>query len=139
MTTCAFDGEILATDSRATGSYIQDYTQKIFKVGSAHIAVCGTYSYALLFVRWYRDQTKEKPHSKHSDDGFEALVIRGGKPYIYDNNCVEMPAKAPVAVGSGCHLALGAMAAGVDAKKAVEIARKYDEGTGGKVQTVKIK
>jgi len=138
VTTVAFDGNTIATDSQATADYIQS-AKKLFKVNNAYIGVAGTYSYAMMFVRWYKDQTKEKPSSKLADDDFVALVIRQGKAYAYDNNCIEMPMTAPCAIGSGSNFAMGAMYMGATAKQAVECAKQYCPYTGGKVQTAKIK
>ena len=142
MTTCCYDGTTLAADSRSTGIYIEDCFQKIFTVNGAHIAIAGTYSDALLFIRWFKDQTKPKPDFSDKIDkenGFDAIVIRQGKAYTYDSNCIEMPSIVPCAIGSGCQFAMGAMYYGATAKEAVNIAKKLDESTGGKVRTVTIK
>ena len=42
----------------------------------------------------------------------------------------------PVAVGSGCEFAIGAMAAGASSADAVRIAAKFDINTGGPVQEI---
>ena len=138
MTTIAFDGETLAADSRFTNGYVDDVAQKIFKLGNVYIAIAGSYSQGLLFVKWCRDRTKEKPKSTEMDD-FCALEIRDGKPYEYDEHLEPIPMSIPAAIGSGAQFAMGVMKAGLDAKKAIQIAMKLDQNTGGKIKTVKIK
>jgi hypothetical protein len=43
------------------------------------------------------------------------------------------------AVGSGSHLALGALEAGASPKQAIKIASRYDSGTNNDVRVLKIK
>lgn len=134
MTTVAYDGITMAADSRTTGDYKDDHCQKLFRVGKAVIGVAGAYSAGLLFIRWFKDQTKPKPDLP---DDFYALVARDGI-WFYDSNLIPIPTRAPTAIGSGAHLALGAMAVGATAAEAVRIARQYDESTGGRVRTLKV-
>jgi hypothetical protein len=135
MTTIAFDGEILASDSRSTGNYIEDKTKKLFKQGNRYYGFCGRVTTAYLFLQWSNDRTKEKPRL---EDDFEVIEIEKGKPYYYDKNLVKTPSSIPCSIGSGCHLAMAAILCGKNAKEAVEIAKKLDENTGGKVQSIKV-
>ena len=135
MTTIAFDGNILASDSRSTGSYIDDKTKKIFKQGNRYYGIAGRYTSALLFLQWSNDRTKEKPRL---EDDFDVIEIENGKAFYYDKNLVKTPQNIPCSIGSGCHLAMAAMYCDKTAKEAVEIAKKLDECTGGKVQSVKV-
>ena len=139
MTVVVWDGISIACDSRMTGGYIKDDTQKIFKLGNRHIGVAGTYSAALLAIQWMKDKTKDKPKLETQDDNeFEAIEIRDGKCYYYDENLIESPVSAPYAIGSGCQFAMAAMWLGHDAKTAVNTAKKFDESCGGKTKVVKI-
>jgi len=139
MTTIAFDGETLAADSREfnseSGIYVDNCT-KITRWKNVYFASAGSSSAGLLFERWFKDQTKEKP-SLNSD--FETFVVRNGKCFYYDDNYISSEQKPPYAIGSGGALAMAAMYAGCDAKKAVQIAMKLDPYTGGKVKTMKVK
>jgi hypothetical protein len=137
MTTVAFDGKILAADSRVVGDYYEDGYQKIFKQGSRYYGVAGDYTAALLFLRWANDRTKDKPDMK--DDKFDIIEVVDGKAYYYDCNFIKMPLKVPCAFGSGSHAAMAAMMCGKDAKEAVNIAKRIDHNSGGKVQSVTIK
>ena len=136
MTTIVFDGETLASDSRATGNYIEDKTQKLFTQGNRHYGFCGRITSAHLFLQWANNRTEEKPRL---DDDFEVIEIDKGKPYYYDKNLVKTKASTPCSIGSGCHLAMSAILCGKNAKEAVSIAKLLDEGSGGKVQAIKVK
>jgi len=139
MTTVAYKDGILAADTRQIGDYIdQHHATKIYEIGSAKIGFCGSVSQALIFIKWFKDQTRDKPHYEQLKN-FEALVIRGGRAYAYDGNCEAVATGHPCAIGSGCHFAMGAMLAGASAVEAVKIAMKLDENTGGKVKSIIIK
>lgn len=136
MTTICFDGVTIASDSRSTGNYIEDKTQKLFKQGNRIYGFCGRVTSAYVFLQWSNDRTKEKPRL---DDDFEVIEIEKGNAYYYDKNLVKTPSTIPCAIGSGCHLAMAAILSGKNAKEAVEIAKRLDENTGGRVQTIKVK
>ena len=131
MTTIAYCGKYLASDTQAQSSYIRvGETQKIFKKNGKIYAGCGNYSSIKSFV--------EKKTELGEDDVVFEIDPNTGK-------CIEH-CKAgwylsipPVSIGSGCEIAMGAMMAGADAKKAVSIAIKLDTCSGGKVKSVKVK
>jgi hypothetical protein len=136
MTTIAFDGATLASDSRSTGSYIDDKTKKIFKQGNRYYGIAGRYTSALLFLQWSNDRTKEKPRL---EDDFDVIEIDKGKAFYYDKNLVKTPTSVPCSIGSGCHIAMTAMLLKHSSIEAVRVAKKLDECTGGKIQSVKTK
>lgn len=138
MTTVCFDGETLASDSRMHGDkeYYQDNCKKIFKVGASYIGIAGDVSEGLLFLRWRKDMTKEKPELT---DAFDALEIKDGIAYQWDKYLILLELGKTAAIGSGCQFAIAAMECGKTAKEAIEVAKKFDSGTGGKVKAVKIK
>mgnify|MGYP001614993705 CR=1 FL=1 len=124
MTTIAYDGKYLATDSRISGDYIEQYSyNKISKVGAAYIACCGDVPANIAFKKWYKDQTKPKPDLVVLKD-FEALIIRDKKVFFVDKVCEFVELVPPIAIGSGCKFAMGAMLAGASATEAIQIANK---------------
>jgi len=140
MTVVVWDGKSIACDSRMTGGFIQDNTKKIFKVGNRYVGIAGSYSAALLALQWMKDKTQDKPKLEIKEDNeFEAIEIRDGRCYYYDENLIEHEVFAPYAIGSGCQLAMAAMWLGHDAKTAVNTAKKFDESCGGKTKVIKIK
>jgi hypothetical protein len=135
MTTIVFDGKTLASDSRSTGNYINDKTKKLYKQGSRYYGFCGRITSALLFLQWADNRTGDKPRL---DDDFEVIEIVNKKVYYYDKNLIKTPESIPCSIGSGCHLAMAAILCGKDAKEAVEVAKKLDEYSGGKIQTMTV-
>lgn len=139
MTTIAWDGKTLASDSRQIGDYVdQCNVTKIFTVGSSYLGLAGDSGKGQIFLRWYKDQTKPRP-DQHSLDGFEALIIKGSRTYYVDKTCELIECGKPAAIGSGCDCAMGAMLAGATAIEAVKIAIKLDQYSGGKVRSIKVK
>jgi len=67
------------------------------------------------------------------------LVYQDGVVSLWEGAIWIKQQHAPFfAIGNGTDFALGAMAAGADAKQAVKIAMKFDTATGGRVQTVRL-
>lgn len=160
MTTIAYDGVSLASDSQTTQGDVRLSlnAQKIFQpldgetwavngeraiafgvAGKLHstIAVHKALSSCMSGYKGLTVDTRfPKGYSLNylviTEDGG---VYAGGQ---YEDDDVPWLAKvsAPIAVGSGAEFAMGAMAAGVSAKIAIGIAAQYDVGTGGKVQVI---
>lgn len=138
MTTVAFDGTTLAADTRWQSAYIQCHeTSKIFRHKNKVCGAAGLAQDAILFRQWVIGGMKEDQKPNLCKDTFCAIVVTDGKPERYESALVPMPAGVPSATGSGCELAMGAMLAGANAKKAVQIASRLDTGTGGKITTLR--
>ena len=160
MTTIAFDGKTLASDSQLTlgDLRLDSHTQKIFQPNAGEswyvngeravaFGVSGKLS-AVQAVRkelasgvyGYRGLTTDSRFPK--GDSFKYLVItEAGEVYAggqYSDEETPWLARvsAPVAVGSGSEYAMGAMATGTSAEYAVEIASRFDINTGGAVQVL---
>lgn len=153
MTTIAFsrrDG-MIAADSRNTDSAgavfsvakIERLPDGRFFLGSGHLLTIG------LARRWAERGFAEKHRPDFgvlfSDDpenfAFSCLVIAadGSSATLLDD---EMEPQAVtdelLAVGSGAAYAIGAMLAGADPVRAVEIAIERDGNSGGPVQAVRL-
>ncbi len=149
MTTIAFDGRILAADSQATAGNIKTFDAVKVRIveiaqegshkGEKHyVACCGDMASARAFCDWYRDQAGSV-YPKLEED-FHALAIAPhGIAEYWDRLPYGVAAHAPVAIGSGKQIALGAMAAGKNAIEAVEIAKQHDCFTGGEVKHWEVK
>ena len=141
MTTIAWDGETLASDSRQTGdnSFIhQVKSKKICKIGNSYLGFAGEAQQEELFKRWFKNQTNEKPEPSWLKD-LEVMLIRDGVCYEINDLCEPTPVGKPYAIGSGEQYAMGAMKHGATAKEAVDIAKILDPFTGGTTVTVKTK
>ena len=138
MTTIAWDGKILAVDSQCVASdiIINNNEQKLFlDVGPYKaVAISGSLQEMILFIRWLdrRDNT-DQPELR--EGGVAVCVCENGALYTYfsQHKGNPQPHHGIFTAGTGCEIALGAMEAGANAIKAVEIACKRDIYTGGKV------
>lgn len=163
MTTIAFDGKTLASDSQLTAGTLRldTNTKKIYQpepteqwvvdgkraiafgvagsLGATEIvhgalrSVMSGYSGLNSTTRFIKGESLKYIVITESGE-----VYAGGQ---YSDDEVPWIAKVqpPIAVGSGSEYALGAMAAGVSAAEAVRIAMRFDVNTGGDIQTIDIK
>lgn len=138
----ASDSLCCVGDMKALGK-----NQKIFEVSGYLIGVAGAYSQALKFIDHFTDMLE---HNKVQDNtyleipristdqlvDFTALVLTpDNQCFLYEtsNDCLKVD-ELPIAIGTGTPYAMGAMLAGADAVKAVEICSQLDIYTGGEVQ-----
>lgn len=136
MTTIAWDGKRLATDSRiCTGSdtIVAERAKKLFKVGKVWIAFAGNSQNCALALEWFKSGMPEvKPTLA---DNFSAFAWDGRQLLRYECALTPMPQNVKIAAGgSGIELALGALAAGATAAEAVRIAARFDPFTNSRVQ-----
>jgi hypothetical protein len=145
MTTIAWDGKVVAADSRLTGPWYDDRRGlgiKLVKIGgggpNANCIACfsGRGALAIKLARLLAEGTavRDLPIVKEDEcdlfvfrpNGEHLEVSRGGDPY-------PLKGYAPAALGSGQAFAMGAMLAGASAIEAVAIAIRLDEGSGGNI------
>ena len=140
MTTIAFDGKIMACDTRVTGDHIYNTDTKIYENEFVVIGVAGNAEAGILLVK---DDSILVP--KHYDFDFSALVWVKDietlcKVEFYKSWDCALSSVIPVAdgfaaVGSGAPYALAAMYLGNTATRAITVAAQFDTNTGGKVIT----
>lgn len=144
MTTVAFDGTTLAADRMMGDIY---NVQKIFRVPEGYAAGCGDYDYIVEVVQWLRDgaSMEDRPALPDKDrEGSCAASVIVVKPtgevewltwpFLRRTKITEKF----IAFGSGEEYARGAMAMGAGAKRAVEIACRYDRHSGMGVDAVRV-
>lgn len=140
MTVIAWDGKSLAADRQATlGGNAFFQIKKIKKIGNLLCAFTGEAKYAESLFIWVEDgMVKERFPNMPNNDQVRLIVISESEisEYLSSTNRVIRPIQHIAAFGSGAEFAIGAMSAGVDAKKAVEIACEYDVYCGGGVDVV---
>lgn len=131
MTTIAWDGKTLAADRMCTDGNQKFSVTKITKHGDELIGYSGGLSRCKEILEWYTGERKPTDFPKGADDDYsELFVVRDGKVFLYgDKNPIE-PEESKFAVGSGAAYALAAMHCGLDAEGAIEVASKFDPGTG---------
>ncbi len=105
--------------------------RKVFRLPDGRIAGFTGVSYAVpAFLAWL-EAGGELPEL-HED--FEALVLKtDGHCLSYNHKGYSIEQPVPAVAGSGGAIALGAMLAGADPRRAVEIAIERDTGTGGTI------
>ena len=137
MTTIAWDGKTLAVDSLATcNEIISSYNEeKLFlNVGVySAVAIAGNFAEMLELVEWLKTKDGEMPKA----NGTAMCVKPDGCCFSYHpkDGCSRPDREDNLAAsGTGWEIAIGALEAGCDAVRAVEIAIKRDPFSGGKIQ-----
>ena len=142
MTTIVADVEngLMASDSRVSHGLSNFKSEKIFEIGKELIGVSGNLSNAIKFVDWYAAGCDPDSEPSFEGDGFDALVLDGGRLTCWDDSMIPMRVmESFYAIGSGAHAAMGAMHAGATAEEAIAIASIVDTGTDDNVVVKKIK
>jgi hypothetical protein len=137
MTTIAWDGKCVAAESRKTlESFLfpADYN-KIEQRGEEVFAHCGVSALFMPMIEWYLAGAIPKDYPTGGDIWF--LVFRKGRAFCFTPNTpYPDEAHAPFGWGSGGVYAIGAMRAGADARRAVEIAIECDIESGGRINVM---
>lgn len=139
MTTIAFDGKTMAADKQSVGGS-RKYQQHGCKIraGSYHgqpalFSGAGTIVYCDAVIEWLQAGMPDegRPEMPTNPDSFTVLVATELGLFEYIDSLRPL-ALGPLkwAIGSGAEYALGAMAAGASAKRAVEIACTLDVNSG---------
>lgn len=123
MTTIAWDGKTLAADRQgAIGDWKFDDGPKIHRLsGGRYFAAAGQCAIGQRVRHWV-DTGLDKPVLEEGDQFSGILVTSDGDAYLLEYALLPTHIQPPFAIGSGAQFALGAMAAGVDAVQAIEIA-----------------
>lgn len=144
MTTIAYRDGIMAADTLISdeGSGLRrGYHQKIFRLDDGSIiGCCGSSAAIQRFKNWAlagADMANKPIFTV--DHGFGCIWVRpDGTVSCWHSEMMEpqhtIPPAWGMAMGSGNEVAVGAMAAGADPMRAVEIAAMIDTGTGGSIQ-----
>jgi hypothetical protein len=143
MTTIAWDGRIVAADSLGVAGGGRSFlpSKKIVEEGGVIFAACGRMGPMLdAWAKWWKDgadPTNVPPQGGSTEDCGNFIVFADGRCFIFSHMvpyaCEEA---APFAIGSGADYAVGAMKAGADACRAVEIAIECDVNSGGPVEVI---
>jgi hypothetical protein len=137
MTTIAYDGKTLATDSQLSCQNLKFGTvPKIFDLKDGSVgAFCGDYEMVEAIINWLNgDAEKPEPNEKYSASGI-MIPKDGSGPIEITCRYNTFKTCTPWAGGSGDVIALTAMKCGKSAIEAVEIACELDMNSGGPVQS----
>lgn len=101
------------------------------------MAGCGNMNAITVWLRWGEQGMNLDDQPEHLDKNTTILVVEpSGRAHILEGAPVRQKLRIKKwAIGSGAHLAIGALAMGADAKRAVQVAAKFDVHTGGRILT----
>lgn len=147
MTTVAWDGKTLAADGCSWSGGVRRRVRKVFKVqhaerGELLAAFSGSSSFCTLVLEWLKGRG-ERPDPtlfyERGDLDLQCAVVvdKYRRVWSLSNNLVWCEMLEPIfANGAGQEFAWGALEAGADAVRAVEIAMKRSDYAGLAVDAV---
>ena len=136
MTTIAWDGMTVASDSQSTEGEIRGLhpCKKLIKYKGNIYAFAGTISSCKEVIRWLKRGGKKTDVPEMADMDFAVLQFKDGKCFLYCADFSPSQILPPYTMGTGKEVALGAILAGVTAQEAVRITCDVDINSGLPVQ-----
>jgi 20S proteasome alpha/beta subunit len=140
MTTIAWDGHTLAADTRCSSGGMVFRVSKIRRCPDGRlIGGSGESGAVEAFMTWLQTGNPDgRPEFQdRDDDNVHVLEVRlDGTVWWHGRFAPFRVCQEFIAIGSGQHFAMAAMAMGAGAKRAVEIACRFDAGSGEPVETL---
>jgi ATP-dependent protease HslVU (ClpYQ) peptidase subunit len=146
MTVIVFDGKQMVADRRMSSGNMHETVQKIHRLaGGVVVGFSGSVAHQGAMLQWIKDGVNPEAYpgpafdAEHPMDAEMLVVNKWGQVFTFVGGpyLVEVLSR-PVVIGSGAAYVLGAMAAGADAVRAVEIASQYDPGCGNGIDVVEV-
>jgi len=145
MTTIATDGRHIAADSRVSRGWeiTEGGVEKIVRFDDGWVmAVAGRGAMKHCLTEWIRaGAAPEKCPKGGPEVTWSVLAVDPDRKfwlYTHDAPYRERIGSFPFTLGSGADFARGAMLAGADVRRAIEIAAHCDCHTGGDIQVVDV-
>jgi hypothetical protein len=122
MTTIACNHEMIAADSQSTHNGLICKEIKIFRTNNGLVGMAGDSQEGLAFLNWFNGGDKPDVGEE-----FEAIALTPkGDILWYGHRLIPEKITSPYyAIGSGSHVAIGAMCMGASPKEAVQHACKW--------------
>lgn len=150
MTTIAYVDGFMVGDSRMSrGNEYTSGAQKVFVTDYFIVGFSGSFGCvpaALGFIKQHEDGPNATNFYHVWDqfpdfgEGVGVLMVNKNGDVFYGGECPPvLVARKFEAIGTGAAFAVGAMAQGASAERAVEIAASFDVFTGGALHTVSIR
>ena len=142
MTTIAYKNGILAADKQAQYGTFAHPVCKIRRLKDGSIAGgSGEVAFIQQMFEWLdagADPAAFPTDQRDKEDWQPILVVRpDGRIQVYERTPYPVESESPIfAIGSGRDYALMAMHLGKSAPEAVELASRFDRGTGSQVDTL---
>lgn len=142
MTAVAWNEDIIAWESRVQsgGMNFETRVPKVRVINGKVYAFSGDMDAFDHIIKWEQDGC-DLLESAMPETEWTLVVWEPGQETAFYTNFVPMKSWTwPVhAIGSGAQIAIAAMRAGADPRRAVEIACELDPGCGGPVHTLSLK
>ena len=142
MTVIAADGTHIVADGRTLFGHSEiglEDTRKIVVRDRVIYAISGVGVLLEPLIAWHLSGATPSDAPACAGEAWSFLVIDAAGPGYY---CHQAPYRGrmnyPLTLGCGADYALGAMLAGADARRAVEIACSKDAKCGGEIQVIDI-
>lgn len=131
MTTIAWDGRSLAGDRRISSGTVVYTSTKIRRTADGRlIGATGDYGVCIAMLDWLEEGGR-RPQCQDSERWASALeIMPDGTCWMHNRDTRWRVEDAFAAIGSGRDYAMAVMALGHPAAKAVEVASRFDPGTG---------
>ena len=159
MTIIAWDGKTLAADQNSWSGGACSKVRKIFRIDmpssvgihpftcEALVALVGYEYYALGMLKWLTGKTGEKPlvYEKHYEDDVGLIIIPPQFVYastlvykLHATGTASLQAREYEAMGSYRVATLSLLAAGIDAKRTVELVLQHSDMGHSEVDILRI-
>lgn len=139
ITVIAFDGKTIAADGMSLSGTLRKNMslKKLVVIDGICLSGVGFASEIEHFIAWWRaGQDKDKFPIVTPHESLMLVIYPDGRVQEYDGQSTPVAVRVPMAWGAGRTYALGAMLAGGDARRAVEIACELDNECGGETQVI---
>lgn len=143
MTCITYRAGVMAGDTLVATERGQriGYGPKIIRTpAGALVGVCGDGGPCAAFLKWAGERNPRDLATVILEEEFEALMVYpDGRVAYFDANGVPDFLTAPFhAIGNAREFAIGAMAMGASAERAVEVAIEHNINCGGEVTTLRL-
>jgi hypothetical protein len=133
MTVVTWDGAALAADRQGMNQDTKFECQKLWTLPNGEIiATAGDFAYGLRLVEWYKAGADPDKYPNRMGDDWGRIVVASHRGCVtYEGYGVAIPVTSKFAAwGSGRDYALGALAMGASARRAVEITSAHCASCG---------
>lgn len=140
MTVVCFDGKTLAGDKFSMGHSINMIT-KVFKINGMLVGFSGKSVLIEIVKEWAKRgfNKEDMPEEQKDPEKFIQIICinQDRQILVYENSHIPWINERGIhGIGSGCDIALGAMAAGKSAVEAVRITCKFSVACGLGIDSV---
>lgn len=148
MTTIAFDGTCIASDTLAVDGYgLKNYIEKVYQGIDFYMAGAGTHHQIEVYWKSLPEDCKMLdvlafgyPDYKREENNNAIMLVSKETKEIYKlaGSVFTKVRRGYHAIGSGRDYALAAMYCGNRAATAVKVAMEFDNDTGGEIIVIEV-